>query len=80
MLGAPIFWPAFIAASEAFDPALQARCRKWHDGVAAYGIAAVRTGIDVVSEVWEVGPSRAERRTSVWRTVLKGSGGSLMLS
>lgn len=80
MLAAPIFWPAFIAASEAFDPKQQARFRKWHDEVTAYGIASVRTGIDVVNEVWKVGPSKAKRHTSLWRTIIARTGDSLMLS
>ena len=80
MLAAPIFWPAFIAATEAFDPKQQARFRKWHEEVTAYGIASVRTGIDVVNEVWKVGPSRAKRHTSVWRAIVARTGDSLMLS
>jgi arginine metabolism regulation protein II len=80
MLAAPIFWPAFIAATEAFDPKQQARFRKWHEEVTAYGIASVRTGIDVVNEVWKVGPSRAKRHTSLWRTIIAQTGNSLMLS
>ena len=80
MLAAPIFWPAFIAATEAFDPKQQARFRKWHEEVTAYGIASVRTGIDVVNEVWRIGPSRAERQTSLWRTIIGRTGDSLMLS
>lgn len=51
MLAAPIFWPTFIAATEAFDPKQQASFWKGHEEVAAYGIAPV-------NEVWEVGPSR----------------------
>jgi arginine metabolism regulation protein II len=80
MLAAPIFWPAFIAATEAFDPKQQERFRKWHNEVASYGIASVRTGIDVVNEVWKLGPSRAKRHTSLWRTVVARTGDSLMLS
>jgi arginine metabolism regulation protein II len=80
MLAAPIFWPAFIAATEAFDPKQQARFRKWHEEVTAYGIASVRTGIDVVNEVWKVGPSRAKRHTSLWRAIVARTGDSLMLS
>ena len=72
--------PAFIAATEAFNPKQQARFRKWHEEVTAYGIASVRTGIDVVNEVWKVGPSRAKRHTSLWRTIIARTGDSLMLS
>lgn len=80
MIAAPIFWPAFIAATEAFDHKQQARFRKWHDEVTSYGIASVRTGIDVVNEVWKFGPSRSKRQTSLWRTVVARTGDSLMLS
>jgi len=80
MLAAPIFWPAFIAATEAFDPKQQARFRKWHEEVTAYGIASVRTGIDVLNEVWKVGPIRAKRHTSLWRMIIARTGDSLMLS
>lgn len=80
MLAAPIFWPAFIAATEAFEPKQQARFRKWHEEVTSYGIASVRTGIDVVNEVWKIGPSRAKRHTSLWRTIIARTGDSLMLS
>lgn len=80
MIAAPIFWPAFIAATEAFDHKQQARFRKWHDEVTSYGIASVRTGIDVVNEVWKIGPSRSKRQTSLWRTVVARTGDSLMLS
>jgi len=80
MLAAPIFWPAFIAATEAYEPKQQARFRKWHEEVTAYGIASVRTGIDVVNEVWRIGPSRANRHTSLWRTIVARTGDSLMLS
>ncbi|KAF2967005.1 hypothetical protein GQX73_g6597 [Xylaria multiplex] len=32
-LAAPLFWPAFIAATEAFDKAHQERFRTWHNAV-----------------------------------------------
>lgn len=80
MLAAPLFWPAFIAASEAFDAEHQARFRKWYDEVSSYGIAAVRTGIQVIHEVWDQGPSRTRAHTSSWRRVIQSSGRNLMLS
>lgn len=80
MLAAPLFWPAFIAASEAFNPQHQARFRKWYEEVSSYGIAAVRTGIQVIHEVWNQGPSRTQSHTSSWRRIVEHSGRNLMLS
>lgn len=80
MLAAPIFWPAFIAATEAFDPKQQARSGTWHEEVTAYGIASVRTGIHVVNEAWKAGPSRAKRHMSLCLTIIARTGDSLMLS
>ncbi|KAI0536727.1 fungal-specific transcription factor domain-containing protein [Xylaria digitata] len=56
-LAAPLFWPAFIAATEAFDKAHQERFRTWHNAVEVYGFAAARTGIEVVNQIWKQGPS-----------------------
>lgn len=80
MLAAPLFWPAFVAASEAFDPDHQARFRKWYEEVSSYGIAAVRTGIQVIHEVWDQGPPRTRSRTCSWRRIIQCSGRNLMLS
>lgn len=80
MLAAPLFWPAFIAASEAFNPQHQARFRKWYEEVSSYGIAAVRTGIQVIHDVWDHGPSRTRSHTSLWRRIVRSSGRNLMLS
>ncbi|KAH9242544.1 hypothetical protein K456DRAFT_1743728 [Colletotrichum gloeosporioides 23] len=80
ILAAPIFWPAFIAATEAFDPQQQTRFRKWYERVAIYGIKAVRTGSRVVYEVWDRGPSTDGRVTSLWRTIIEQTGETLMLT
>ena len=82
ILAAPIYWPAFIAASEAFHEDLQRRFRDWYDEqVGVYGIEAVRSGISVLSEVWSRGPSASSPSfTSRWRMVLQETGAHLMLS
>jgi arginine metabolism regulation protein II len=80
ILAAPLYWPAFIAASEAFHDHLQERFRSWYNHVEMYGIAAVRTGITVLMEVWRDGPTRANALTSQWRTVVKRTNANLMLS
>lgn len=80
ILAAPLYWPAFVAASEAFDGALQGRFRRWHDQMKVYGIEALRTGMDVVEEVWRAGPSARNRTTSYWRAIVEEKGMVLMLS
>lgn len=81
ILAAPIYWPAFIAATEAFNDDLQARFKAWYDQVEVYGIEAVRTGISVLAEVWERGPvTGTEVKTSRWRSVVEETGCHLMLS
>ncbi|KAF5006439.1 hypothetical protein FDECE_7199 [Fusarium decemcellulare] len=80
ILAAPIYWPAFIAASEAFDPNLQDRFRSWYNQVEIYGIECMRTGIRVLVDVWAEGPSRGTRTTSLWKVVAKRTGSSLMLT
>ncbi|KAH8729870.1 fungal-specific transcription factor domain-containing protein [Ilyonectria robusta] len=79
-LAAPLYWPAFIAASEAFDLELQDRFKRWYEQVEFYGFEAVRTGIRVLTDVWKEGPGSANRRTSLWRIVAMRSGQSLMLT
>ncbi|UQC75404.1 uncharacterized protein CLUP02_02058 [Colletotrichum lupini] len=80
LLAAPLFWPAFMAATEAHDQRLQDRFRQWYTKVAVYGIKAVRTGTQVVYEVWKRGPSSDGRVTSQWRTVVEETGMTLMLT
>ncbi|KAL4971031.1 Zn(II)2Cys6 transcription factor [Aspergillus stella-maris] len=79
ILAAPLYWPTFIAASEAFDPALQERFRRWHEHMDVYGIEALRTGMDVVEEVWRAGPRSGNRTTSYWRAIVEDSMRTLML-
>ncbi|KAH7324914.1 fungal-specific transcription factor domain-containing protein [Stachybotrys elegans] len=78
-LAAPLYWPAFIGASEAYDAQLQDRYRHWYDRVEMYGIEAVRTGIRVLDEVWRMG-AVPKRRTSAWRMVIQRTGDVLMLT
>lgn len=77
---APLFWPAFIAASEAFDHDFQERFRRWYDDAELYGVRAATTGSNVLHEVWMVGPDSADRTTSLWRSVVERSGTGLMLT
>lgn len=80
ILAAPLYWPVFIAGSEAFQDPLQDRFRRWYDHVEMYGIAAVRTGITVLTEVWKSGPARGNALTSQWRAVVRRTNANLMLS
>ncbi|KAH7324158.1 fungal-specific transcription factor domain-containing protein [Stachybotrys elegans] len=77
---APLYWPAFIAASEAFDANLQSRFKRWYESVKVYGIEAVRSGTNVLAEVWRRGPGMGEHMSSRWRTVVEETGVNLMLS
>lgn len=79
-LAAPLYWPAFIAASEAFDGDLQNGFRRWYEQVEVYGIEGMRTGFRVLLDVWEEGPPGGNRRTSLWRMVVNRTGRSLMLT
>ncbi|KAH6973716.1 fungal-specific transcription factor domain-containing protein [Ilyonectria sp. MPI-CAGE-AT-0026] len=80
ILAAPLFWPAFIGATEAFEPQHQDRFRKWYGNVGVYGIEAVRTGIQVVHEVWSQGPTSNGQLMSSWRSIVDRMGNSLMLT
>lgn len=80
ILAAPLHWPAFIAASEVTDEQLQHRFRKWYDQVGFYEIAAVRSGIEVLQEVWKANALPENSMASRWRTVVKQTGTMLMLS
>uniref|UniRef100_A0A0B7JR09 Transcription factor domain-containing protein n=1 Tax=Bionectria ochroleuca TaxID=29856 RepID=A0A0B7JR09_BIOOC len=73
LVAAPLYWPAFIASSEAFDKALQSRFRKWYEHVMFYGIEALRTGFSVLEEVWEMGPQRADRDLGPWGSAMNGT-------
>lgn len=81
IIAAPLFWPAFIAATEAFEPLQQERFRAWYDRVQVYGIASVRTGIQVVQEVWRSGPVNSNRQMQCsWRGIVERTGDCLMLT
>ncbi|KAH9427181.1 hypothetical protein MCOR02_012422 [Pyricularia oryzae] len=82
ILAAPLYWPAFIAGSEAFDRELQDGFKEWYRQVEFYGIASARTGSEVLSRVWEAGPVTDHhlRTTSHWRMVVERLGSILMLS
>lgn len=80
ILAAPLFWPAFIGATKAFEPHLQERFRKWYGRVGVYGIEAVRTGIQVVHEVWRIGPTSYQQRDSSWRKIVQEGNYYLMLT
>ncbi|KAL4891042.1 fungal-specific transcription factor domain-containing protein [Aspergillus ambiguus] len=70
ILAAPLFWPAFMGATEAFEPRHQERFRQWYERVEVYGFEAVRTGIQVVHEVWRMGPTTHRGIYSGWRSVV----------
>lgn len=80
ILAAPLFWPAFMGATEAFEPRHQERFRLWYERVEVYGIEAVRTGIQVVHEVWRQGPTTNRQMHSGWRNVVERTGDHLMLT
>lgn len=80
ILAAPLFWPAFMGATEAFEPRLQERFRQWYGRVEMYGIEAVRTGIQVVHEVWRRGPTMTRQVDAGWRSVVEKRGDCLMLT
>ncbi|VUC22157.1 unnamed protein product [Clonostachys rosea] len=80
IFAAPLYWPAFIAASEAFEPVLRERFEKWYRDVEIYGIGCIRTGTQVLSDVWEQGPCPGATLTSIWRMVLQRRGDILLLS
>ncbi|KAJ2988737.1 hypothetical protein NUW58_g3825 [Xylaria curta] len=80
ILAAPLFWPAFITATEAFEKNHQERFKTWHNTVEVYGIAAARTGIQVVDQIWKQGPCSSKRPMSSWRAITKETGVCLMLT
>lgn len=80
MLAAPLFWPAFMAATTAYTSDHRTRFRKWYEGASSYGIATVRTGINVILKVWENDQPPTGSLTCPWRHVVSSSGEDLMLS
>jgi arginine metabolism regulation protein II len=79
VFGAPLYWPVFIAASEAYDKRLQERFRRWYGEVERYGIEAVKTGVQVIYQVWDEGPL-PNRTTCAWRNITQRAGITLMLT
>lgn len=79
-VAAPLYWPVFIAASEAFDGNLQSRFRQWYERNEKYQIGAAKTGNVVIFETWESGPTRSEHTTCVWRSVVERTGTTLLLT
>lgn len=76
----PIYWPFFIAASEAFDESLQRRFRIWFDRVKSYGFQAALTGNEIAQEVWDQEIMLNGRTTSRWRTVMQKRQAHLILT
>lgn len=80
ILAAPLYWPVFIAGSEAFDHSLQAQFKEWYKGVEVYGIESARTGIIVLEKIWRDGPQTGRKLTSQWMSAVQKMGINLMLS
>lgn len=79
-LAAPLFWPAFIAASESFDEELRQRFRAWYKRVEMYGFECPRTGIEILVKIWESGNITDVRTTSRWREAVRTTQSVLMLT
>ncbi|KAJ5272981.1 fungal-specific transcription factor domain-containing protein [Penicillium angulare] len=80
VLAAPLFWPAFMGATEAFEPTHQERFRRWYARVEIYGIEAARTEIKVVHEVWRQGPPDYRQMHTGWRGAVRQRDECLMLT
>lgn len=76
----PLYWPFFIAASEAFDEHNQRRFRIWFDRVKSYGFQAALTGNEIAQEVWDQEAMLSGRTTSRWRTVMQKRQAHLILT
>ncbi|KAL4878158.1 fungal-specific transcription factor domain-containing protein [Aspergillus karnatakaensis] len=76
----PLYWPAFIAASETFDTRLQDRFRKWYTQVEPHAIGSMSPGIALLEQVWAEGPAEGGRKTSLWRTIATRTNATLMLT
>ena len=76
----PLYWPAFIAASEAFDLRLQDRFKNWYAKVEPTAIGSMNTGISLLQQVWAEGPSADVHLTSIWRHIANRTGTLLMLN
>ena len=80
VLAAPLFWPAFIGATEAFEARQQERFRQWYERSEVYGMESVRTGIQVLHEVWRQGPTISRNIQPSWRSIVEDTGACLMLT
>ncbi|KAJ5728381.1 hypothetical protein N7493_004711 [Penicillium malachiteum] len=76
----PLYWPAFIAASEAFDSHLQERFQRWYAQVEPNAIGSMSTGVCLLEQVWAEGPSNGSHRTSLWRHIAMRTDTKLMLN
>jgi arginine metabolism regulation protein II len=76
----PIFWPAFIAASEALDQDLQRRFLKCFDNIQMYGLNSVTDARDLVVELWKDTEKNNRGHTSRWRALAEAKRISLMLT
>ncbi|KAJ9502518.1 arginine metabolism regulation protein II [Exophiala xenobiotica] len=75
-----LFWPAFIAASEAFDPNLQARFMTWFERAKIYGLHSLWGGNALALEVWNKDGTNKARVTSQWRAIAEERQVELMLT
>ncbi|KAJ5747152.1 uncharacterized protein N7511_008848 [Penicillium nucicola] len=80
ILAAPLFWPAFMGATEAFEARQQERFRQWYERAEIYGMECVRTGIQVLHEVWRRGPSKSRDIQPSWYRIVEHTGDCLMLT
>lgn len=75
-----LFWPAFIAASEAFDPDLQLRFKSWFERAKIYGLHSLWSGNAIALEVWNKYSTNKTRVTSRWRAIAEEKQVELMLT
>lgn len=80
ILASPLYWPAFIAASEAFDTRLQDRFKCWYAQVESYAIGSMDPGIRLLQEVWEMGPTNCGPDSCLWRQIASRTKTTLMLT
>ncbi|KAF2767800.1 hypothetical protein EJ03DRAFT_365124 [Teratosphaeria nubilosa] len=74
------FWPAFIAASEAFDEELQTRFRAWFEKVEMHCLNSIRPARDLIYELWSLPREPVKPGTSRWRMLAEAKQITLMLS
>ncbi|CAG9990775.1 unnamed protein product [Clonostachys byssicola] len=80
VVAAPTLWPAFIAATEAFEPGLQERFRHWYQHAEIYRFESLRMGLKVLEEVWEEGSLFRQQKACRWREIVERRGICLILS